>query len=52
MSFLLTLMIFTFTDNQEVIAYLYYPGLILIGASFKVEKQEVLPLSEELVISS
>ncbi|MGB6298838.1 MAG: O-antigen ligase family protein [Rivularia sp. (in: cyanobacteria)] len=52
LSFLLTLIIFTFTDNQEVIAYLYYPGLILIGASFKVEKQQILPLPEELVVSS
>lgn len=40
-SFLLTLIIFTFTDNQEVIAYLYYPGLIVMGISFK-EQQQIL----------
>jgi O-antigen ligase len=39
LSFLLTLIIFTFTDNQETLAYLYYPGLIIMGISFKEEKQ-------------
>lgn len=31
LSFILTLSLFTMTDNQEVLAYLYWPGLLLTG---------------------
>ena len=45
LAFLLTLIIFTFTDNQELLAYLYYPGLIVMGISFKQEKQTLIQKS-------
>jgi hypothetical protein len=37
--FLLTLFLFTFNDSQEVLAYLYWPGLIIMGIAFKTEEQ-------------
>ncbi|AFZ22703.1 O-Antigen ligase [Cylindrospermum stagnale PCC 7417] len=42
LTFLLALISFTFTDNQEVLAYLYWPGLIIMGISFKEEKNAVI----------
>lgn len=37
LSFLLTLFLFTFNDNQQSLAYLYWPGLIIMGIAFKRE---------------
>jgi O-Antigen ligase len=42
LTFLLTLAIFTMTDNQESLAYLYWPGLIVMGVAFKEEKQTIV----------
>jgi hypothetical protein len=39
LSFLLTLLFFTTTDNQETLAYLYWPGLIVMGIAFRGKKQ-------------
>lgn len=51
LSFLLTLIIFTFTDNQEVLAYLYWPGLIIMGIAFQQEKENLAfkPEGSEIV---
>jgi hypothetical protein len=39
LSFLLTLFLFTFNDNQQNLAYLYWPGLIIMGIALKGELQ-------------
>lgn len=39
LSFLMTLLLFTFNDSQETLAYLYYPGLIIMGIAFKAKVQ-------------
>jgi hypothetical protein len=39
LSFLLTLFLFTFNDNQQRLAYLYWPGLIIMGIALKGEVQ-------------
>ncbi|MBW4452190.1 MAG: O-antigen ligase family protein [Nostoc indistinguendum CM1-VF10] len=37
--FLLTLFLFTFNDSQEILAYLYWPGLIIMGIAFRTDEQ-------------
>ncbi|MBW4451153.1 MAG: hypothetical protein KME38_31215 [Spirirestis rafaelensis WJT71-NPBG6] len=37
--FLLTLFLFTFNDSQQRLAYLYWPGLIIMGIALKGEVQ-------------
>lgn len=37
LQFLLTLLLFTFNDTQEVLSYLYWPGLVIMGIAFKEE---------------
>jgi hypothetical protein len=39
LSFILTLFIFTFNDSQEVLAYLYWTGLIIMGIALKGEEK-------------
>jgi O-Antigen ligase len=51
LSFLLTLIVFTFTDNQETLAYLYWTGLIVMGISFKQERQTLVYKPEILETS-
>lgn len=46
LSFLLTLLLFTFNDSQEVLAYLYWPGLIIMGIALKGEVQAIVPLDK------
>lgn len=41
LSFILTLLVFTFAENLEILAYLYYPGLIVMGIAFK-EQQKII----------
>ncbi|GAB1542107.1 hypothetical protein NUACC21_47810 [Scytonema sp. NUACC21] len=39
LSFLLILFLFTFNDSQQRLAYLYWPGLIIMGIALKGEVQ-------------
>jgi hypothetical protein len=39
LSFLLTLFLFTFNDNQQRLAYLYWPGLIIMGIALNKQVQ-------------
>lgn len=39
LSFLLTLFLFTFNDSQQRLAYLYWPGLIIMGIALNAEVQ-------------
>jgi len=42
LSFLIALLFFSVTDNQEILAYCYWPGLLIMGAAFrKGSKQDV-----------
>lgn len=42
LSFFLTLLFFTATDNQEILAYLYWPGLIVMGIAFRGDRQTTI----------
>lgn len=43
LSVLLTIFLFSFNDNQEVIFYLYWPGLVIMGIAFKEEVKKISP---------
>lgn len=42
LSFLLTLIVFSFAENQEALAYLYWSALIIMGIAFKEEKKSII----------
>ncbi|HEY9846824.1 MAG TPA: hypothetical protein V6D03_11580, partial [Candidatus Caenarcaniphilales bacterium] len=42
LSMILVLFIFTFAENIEYLAYIYWPGLVMLGISFK-EKVSIPP---------
>ncbi|HEY9601307.1 MAG TPA: O-antigen ligase domain-containing protein [Allocoleopsis sp.] len=53
LSFFLTLLFFTSTDTQEILAYLYWPGLVLMGIAFSGNRKNTTCLSDSpIVISS
>lgn len=46
LSIVLTIFLFTLNDNQEVLFYLYWPGLVIIGIAFKEEVQNSILTSQ------
>lgn len=42
LSFFLTLLLFTTADNQETLAYLYWPGLVVMGIAFRGDRQTTI----------
>jgi hypothetical protein len=52
LSFLLILFLFTFNDTQEILAYLYWPGLVLMGIALKGKAQTSISLVEKYEATS
>ncbi|RUT02711.1 hypothetical protein DSM106972_056310 [Dulcicalothrix desertica PCC 7102] len=46
LSFILILMVFSFAENLDLLAYLYYPGLILMGIAFQSQPKHLTFKSE------
>lgn len=45
LSFFMTLACFTLADNQEVLAYLYWPGLVLVGY---ILRKDTVPIPKDV----
>lgn len=46
LSVLITMFLFSFNDNQEVLFYLYWPGLVIMGIALKENVQSSIPQVE------